>query len=306
MKKITFYPLFFLLICNFIQSCEKTEPFAEEPDSISLQALNWYQEEHNPKLENNPSFYGVPDWENVVENENGIVLPLLSNIGDVITHDKSSKHTFATTFLIIEKDENDSFSERLDVKIYKDLNTYKGSANDSDFYLRYNDENILEEVHLPADMILREPIETENTSKSGDDGCVTIGIFLTTTYTDGTSEKILLRTFEECPVVIEDDENGSGGAGSGDGGEDDIILVPSCKSFEFANGLNEYGQTVKGGATVNITGYFFATGIETDGSPYFADKLLLIRVLCITSRRNLLSLETIKGSLLSKFEQERR
>ncbi len=113
-----------------------------------------------------------------------------------------------------------------------------------------------------------------NLSSKNSDGCETIGIFMTTTYTDGTVERILLRTYEECPATLDDGDDGTGGGGEGGNGDNDLgLIVPHCKSFEFANGVDEFGRPVKAAAVVHIRSLFIAGGIDTQGRPYYADKI---------------------------------
>ena len=51
-----------------------------------------------------------------------------------------------------------------------------------------------------------------NYEKQKGDGCVTVGIYMTTTYTNGTSWKILLRTYELCPETLEENEGDYAGS----------------------------------------------------------------------------------------------
>lgn len=46
--------------------------------------------------------------------------------------------------------------------------------------------------------------------------------------------------------------------------EEDVLLIPSCQSFEYANGL-----LVKAAGVSNIQNIFVAAGFYSDGSPYY-------------------------------------
>ncbi len=112
-----------------------------------------------------------------------------------------------------------------------------------------------------------------NLSSKNSDGCETIGIFMTTTYTDGTVERILLRTYEECPATLDDGDDGTGGGGEGGNGDSDLgIIVPDCRSFEFANGFDAQGRPVKAAAVANIVSLFISGGFNSDGV-FYTDKL---------------------------------
>lgn len=53
--------------------------------------------------------------------------------------------------------------------------------------------------------------------------------------------------------------------------EEDVILIPSCQSFEYAN-----GKLVKAAGVSNISNSFIAVGFEANGSPYYSSKELNI------------------------------
>jgi len=240
--------------------CQKEESISfEESLSLVANVRAWYESKHDSKLTENASFYGAPDWGKATIHEGSLYIPLRTKTNVEMKDYNLKKMTYATSYLVVTEKESKNFEEKLTVMIAPDFGSSKGNALNSSYFLYYDSDNSLSEFLLPQDKLIRRPLNSNTTARGG--GCETIGIYLNITYTDGTTEKILLATYDECEG---DEDIGSNGTGSPvEEPDEDFIVVPSCKSFEYAN-----NGLVKGCGVSNITNIFAAYGVNPDGTTY--------------------------------------
>ncbi len=254
MKK-SFYFIFVLFLALF-SGCQNEEVSLDEL-SINERAQSWYEQNHSLKLDENPSFYGKPDWNNGIRVNNELHFPLIreskvkSGVSSRTNETFDEEHSvYAKSFLVLTEDEENEYEETL--KVYVNTDSENLETNEeamTSAFVRYDNNNRFiryefkegESINIQVGF----PSSGNSTSRMPDDlgGCTTIGVFMTTTYTDGTSETILLYTYEVCPVSLaEADSDDSNGGGNGGSDEDDAdLFYPDCSSWEYAN------RTVAGG-----------------------------------------------------------
>jgi len=177
------------LIALVMMGCQTEElPIAE--DSISARARAWFEKEHDPKLNDNPSYYGEPDWENFIEIGNTYYFPLIPDPNNDNEYNSPGKMLGKSFIALTEKPDN-SFEEVLTILFHSNISTSKaGNNGDGQNYIFYDSNNSVSEFVLPVDVLSSEIIKSSSDSKIVSKGdCQTIGIYMTIHYTDGSSER---------------------------------------------------------------------------------------------------------------------
>lgn len=273
LKPISFFLMAFIMI-----GCQKDElPTAK--NDLSQKAKSWYEENHNQKFNENPNFYGSPDWNNYFEIENDIYFPLISksNVAkNNVKLDDLKNKVHAKSYLKLTKDKN-SFKESLKVFLSTDQNNFETVSKTLELsFLLYNysfdadsgigskevnffqseNENINNAITNPSDAL-------EITSKSG---CQTYYVIKTTSVNGNPIHIEILYSYELCGGSQGNNGGGNGGSGGSSEGHGDhdslptvdetpppVLFFTDCKSFEYAK---VFGQNIA--ATTGINESFHA------------------------------------------------
>jgi len=268
--------LVFIILTSIFLGCEKEDVLPEE-NAIILKAKIWYETEHSTLLDDNPSFYGEPDWDNFIQKNDKLYLPLIEKN---TLKEQSAFNTqnvnllFIKSFLVLENDGKLGFQESLKVFVsenndnFQDINV---SINLS--YLEYDTKNELTNYNFKEKSIdIR--ISQQNLKGSSLSAKCTISEYLvqTDTYTDGSKEVYIIGIIYKC------DEGTGGGGGVGcevSGDCNGLPLAnekePSCKSFDYQNvtnnwqasAISDFGMKVKVGTMTNYQRYTISIPLLT-------------------------------------------
>ncbi len=264
-------PFTFFLIAFLIISCQKNE-LPNTEDSLTQKAKSWYEQSHNPKMDQNPAFSGEPDWNNYFQIEDDIYFPLTSSIEkkNKSQHKllNSSKKTFIKPYLILKEKEKKGFEESLRIFVSSDQSNFETidkiieQPSFTYVYSRTSNSKSIEYYSANKKEVISKNFFTgaNNLTPTKSNNCVTWYIVKIDEYSNGYVEYTIIDSYDAC-----DDSNGGSGGGNGGGGDNDgpgrpdgdafdelLFPLPDCKSFEFAN---VFGQNVA--ATTNILGSFF-------------------------------------------------
>ena len=158
--------LVFIILTSIFLGCEKEDVLPEE-NAIILKAKIWYETEHSTLLDDNPSFYGEPDWDNFIQKNDKLYLPLIEKN---TLKEQSAFNTqnvnllFIKSFLVLENDGKLGFQESLKVFVsenndnFQDINV---SINLS--YLEYDTKNELTNYNFKEKSIDIRIIDTTTT-----------------------------------------------------------------------------------------------------------------------------------------------
>lgn len=276
LKRISFFLIAFLMI-----GCQKDElPIAK--NDLSQKAKSWYEENHDQKFNENPNFYGSPDWNNYFEVENDIYIPLISKSSVAksnIKLDDLKNKVYAKSYLVLTKNNND-YIESLKVFLSQDqskLSSVDEMMKLSRLEYRYSppsNEGIISNETL----FFQSKNEKINNSIAQFDhqqqisvktGCETYYVIKTTSVNGNPVHIEILYSYELCGGG-----DGNGGGGDGNGGslptvhEIDALEWPDadCSSWEYANlGLGIKGAAVIGMSNLFLSGYYDSTGYGYEG-----------------------------------------
>ena len=243
----------FVLVVMVLLGCDKEESISIE-QSISENARVWFESGNNLKLEENPSYYGEPDWQNFIEINDVYYFPLLEKSQTGIDKKSlSNGKMVGKSYLALEQKGQGAFEGSVRVLFYSNLLALKADDYDeSQNYINYDSNNVVSEFGLPLDALEFEILDSSSKSELSSKGeCTTIGVYLTIAYTDGSSDKILLYTYESC-TGDGSDGDAAGGGGDGDGDEEEFLISPSCESFNFQNTTPLWQEAAVTGIRFNI------------------------------------------------------
>ncbi|MDH7445922.1 hypothetical protein [Aquimarina sp. 2201CG14-23] len=267
-----------VLITFVIMGCQKDElPITES--SLNDDAKSWYDKNHNLKMNENPNYYGEPNWEKSFQIEGNVYIPITSipkkkNKGNQKEFKNNLNKIYVTSYLILIQEDNNSFKEILKVFITDDVNStqtisktlqlpsleYEYTSNDN-----FSGVNVKYRTTEKTGIFYGLPSLSSNTL-SAKSGCEMYNIVQTIYYDDGSIEENVLGTFQVCdnedPHLGDDDGDGGGG-NTGNTEEEEVFPFADCSSWEYAN----IGG-VKVAAVSGISGIFFNGDIESNGIGY--------------------------------------
>lgn len=257
----TFSKFFYLLIMAFtlFVSCEGDPVISDESISLVEEAKFWF-ESQSKQIDKLPLKI---DWDQSKQSGDNIYVPI-SRSEKVFINESS--------FLKITK-EDGIFQASIKLALTDSLATKKSSAidlNGSD-YINFDLNGQISELSLPTESLISKT-SAQLTSRSG---CSLVGVYLNVTYTDGSTDKILLYTYIEC--AISPDETIDPGDGNGGGGAtnpENLTTGPSCKSFNFRNTTGLWQEAAVTGIHMNIILIHPVTGVKKANTISFPQPIL--------------------------------
>lgn len=263
-------PILFLVAFLMI-ACQKEELPNVESD-LSQKARSWYEDNHDQKFNENPNFYGTPDWENYFQVENDIYFPLThksTTVKNQVKLDDLKNKIHVKSYLILTKDKND-FRESL--KVF--LNTEDSFNNIEQIlklpYLEYKYSSYNNNISSRSTSFFQSDNKQKHFDKaimniskpllsSSKADCQTYYVINTTSVNGNPVHIDVLYSYEVCDGGS-GGGNGSGGGGIGGGDGSRPVEIPHCSSWEYARrGL------VKGASVYGMQAFFFTAYTDAGG-----------------------------------------
>lgn len=241
-------------LCLIFYSCEQDETTVST-DALQQEIQLWYTNNHIITMDANKHFTGVPDWENYTVVNDKIYIPFIQNSikRNNKIFEKNAQNSVLTKGMYVLEKVDGQYQEYLHVYISREENVLDSMdmlLQQSYVAFTYSNEGRLAKFYNQKNLSFTPNSDTEvlDTNQKGI-ACDTTYVFQTVHYSDGTSDRYYLYSFDTCHSSggsSNGDNYGGGssgdtsGGGSG-GGLGDVLGdngleeegFPDCKSFRF-------------------------------------------------------------------------
>ncbi len=233
------------LLCLIFYNCQQEEDISYD-NSLQKEIQLWYAENHNDVMNRHDNFTGIPDWENFLQFNNKIYVPLtkqqLKKSNNAVKSNVNNT-LFTKEFYVLEK-VNGKYKESLDIFMSKninDLNTFESTLKQSYASFTYAKDGRNVMFYNTQNISFVDNADNGTLEVLAKYTCDTIYVFATDHYSDGTSSSYYLYSYDICYSGGGSSDGGGGGGGSGGGGSMGDVLgdqgliyeYAKCSSFQF-------------------------------------------------------------------------
>lgn len=246
-----------ILLLSLFFSCQTED--INYVDSEFSEAIEWFEKNHNPLIEQNKYYKGHLDWQNINSIDDMIYIPLSSSANKIITLNEDKEITNTASFypyVSLKRIDNNIFEETFTVFIDKKSEHLKSNLTPIDLpYMSFSSENLFIESSFKSSSSNNT---TNVLTKNGSD-CITIDWYIITTYSDGSTTETYIGSTVDCNNQGLDDGLSSGGGGSTQSYDDWNRLTDCEKDFFKSNPSTVFSVTENRKKAEEATSRLFPT-----------------------------------------------